>query len=240
MTFELGRIWVYLSAKPLLWLTVTVLVFILSSRINRWAKGSPVVHPVILSMAILIGLLLITGTSYDQYFQGAQFVHFLLGPATVALAVPLYDNLEHVRKVLVPLGVACLTGAATASASAVGIAWLMGGSLQTILSMAPKSVTSPIAMGISDQIGGLPSLTAGMVLLTGTIGCIAAPPVFRLLRIRDDRTRGFALGLSAHGFGTAQALTISATAGAFAGLGLGLAGLVTAFLLPLAVRLAGG
>lgn len=239
MSDELSRIWVYLAAQPLLWLTLTLAVFLAASALNRAAKGSPLVHPVLLSMAALITVLLATGTDYDTYFDGAQFIHFLLGPATVAIAIPLYDNLRQIRALLWPLLAACVAGISAAAASAVAIAAALGASSQTQLSLAPKSVTSPIAMGIAEQLGGLPSLTAGMVLITGIFGAVVAAPLFRLLRIRDERVQGFALGVAAHGFGTAQALTISTLAGAFAGLGLGLAGLLTAFLLPLAARLLG-
>lgn len=239
MTADLGQIWVYLAAQPLLWLTVTVVVFLGATWINRRARGNPLLHPVLLTMAVLISLLLISDTPYSTYFEGAQFIHFLLGPATVALAIPLYDNLRQIRSLLLPLLVVCLAGAATAAATAVGIAWLLGGGDATLLSLAPKSVTSPIAMGVAEQIGGLPSLTAGIVLITGILGAVAAGPLFQLLRLRDERVRGFALGVAAHGFGTAQALTISTLAGAFAGLGLALTGIVTAFLLPLMMRLLG-
>ncbi|MCG5514532.1 MULTISPECIES: LrgB family protein [unclassified Ectothiorhodospira] len=233
---EITDIWAFLAASPLLWLTMTLVVFQGSLWINRRLGGSPVLHPVLISMGILITILLLTGTDYDTYFDGAQFIHFLLGPATVALAVPLYENRQQIRALLWPLLVSGLAGAATAALSAVAIAYFMGAERVTLLSLAPKSVTSPIAMGVSEKLGGLPSLTAALVLLTGAIGCILAPWMIRLLRIRDDRVKGFAMGLSAHGFGTAQAFGISATAGAFAGLGLTLAGIMTAFLLPASVN----
>lgn len=237
---ELGQIWVYLAAEPLLWLTVTLAVFIASTWLNRRLGGHPLAHPVLLAMLALIALLLLTGTRYETYFEGAQFIHFLLGPATVALAIPLYDNLHQIRRMLLPLSLACLVGVAVAVSSAVGLAWLAGARGQTLLSIAPKSVTTPIAMGIAEQIGGIPSLAAGIVLVTGAVGAVAAGPLFRLARIHDERAQGFALGIAAHGFGTAHALTIGLRAGAFAGLGLGMAGLLTAFLLPWVVRLLAG
>jgi predicted murein hydrolase (TIGR00659 family) len=234
---ELGQIWVYLAAEPLLWLTVTLAIFIAALWLNRRLNGHPMAHPVLLAMLALIALLLATGTRYDVYFEGAQFIHFLLGPATVALALPLYENLRQIRRLWLLLLLSCLVGVSAAAGSAVGLAWLAGADSQTLLSVAPKSVTTPIAMGIAEQIGGLPSLAAGIVLLTGAVGAVAAGPLFRLAGIRDARAQGFALGIAAHGFGTAQALGISRRAGAFAGLGLGMAGLLTAFLLPLAVQL---
>jgi predicted murein hydrolase (TIGR00659 family) len=237
---ELGRIWVYLAAEPLVWLTATLVVFVAATRLNDHLRGHPLAHPVLLAMVVLIALLLLTGTSYEVYFEGAQFIHFLLGPATVALAIPLYDNLRQIRRLLLPLLLACFLGVGVAVASAVGLAWLAGGRGQTLLSIAPKSVTTPIAMGIAEQIGGLPSLAAGIVLLTGAVGVVAARPLFRLAGIHDERAQGFALGIAAHGFGTAHALTIGLRAGAFAGLGLGMAGRLTAFLLPLVVGIISG
>jgi len=237
---ELGEIWVYLAAAPLLWLTLTLVVYLAGRWLNRKLNGNALAHPVLVAMFVLIGLLLLTGTPYDTYFEGAQFIHFLLGPATVALAIPLYDNLRQIRQLLLPLLFACLIGVTVAVSSAVGLAWLFGATGQSLLSIAPKSVTTPIAMGIAEQVGGLPSLAAGIVLVTGAVGVVAAGPLFRLARIHDHRAQGFALGIAAHGFGTAHALSIGLRAGAFAGLGLGMAGLLTAFLLPLVLRLIAG
>ncbi|MBV1787063.1 LrgB family protein [Marinobacterium sp. D7] len=231
--------WVYFSARPLFWIVLTLAVFMFSRWLNRRLGGLALFHPVLLSMAILISLLVITGTDYDTYFDGAQFIHFLLGPATVALAVPLCDYFDRVRKMWLPILIATLCGVVTAVVSGVGIAWLLGGETRTILTLAPKSVTSPIAIGIVEKIGGYPSMAAGLVLITGMIGCVVAPWVFRLLKIEDEVSRGFSLGLSAHGFGTAYALGLSGMAGAFAGLAMGVAGLVTAFLLPVLVSLVG-
>lgn len=234
------QLWVYLSGNPLLSLLMTLVAFAAAVRIKRALGGSSLFHPVTLSVAMLIGLLLLVDMDYATYFEGAQFIHFLLGPATVALAIPLYDHREKVRQLLWPLLLACVVGIVTAVGSTLGLAALMGAQPETLLSLAPRSVTSPIAMGIAEQIGGIPSLAAGLVLLTGSIGCIVAPWIFRVLRIQDTAVQGFTLGLAAHGFGTAHAFArIGAVAGAFSGLAMGLTGLVTAFLLPLLIRLAG-
>ncbi|MBB3182709.1 putative murein hydrolase (TIGR00659 family) [Halomonas fontilapidosi] len=236
----LDQLWVYLSGNPLLSLLVTLLVFVLAVRINRAVGGTPLLHPVTLSIAMLIALLLVVDMDYPTYFEGAQFIHFLLGPATVALAIPLYDHRERVRRLLWPLLLACGAGIVTAVASTLGVAMLLGARTETLLSLAPRSVTSPIAMGIAEQIGGIPSLAAGLVLLTGSVGCALGPWIFRLLRIKDPVVQGFTLGLAAHGFGTAHAFArLGAVAGAFSGLAMGLTGLLTAFLLPLITRLFG-
>ncbi|WP_280545979.1 MULTISPECIES: LrgB family protein [unclassified Halomonas] len=236
----LDQLWVYLSGNPLLSLLTTLLVFVLAVRINRAVGGTPLLHPVTLAIAMLIALLLLVDMDYRTYFEGAQFIHFLLGPATVALAIPLYDHRERVRRLLWPLLLACGAGIVTAVASTLGLAMLLGARTETLLSLAPRSVTSPIAMGIAEQIGGIPSLAAGLVLLTGSIGCALGPWIFRLLRIKDPVVQGFTLGLAAHGFGTAHAFArLGAVAGAFSGLAMGLTGLLTAFLLPLIIRLFG-
>lgn len=234
---ELGFLWVYLSASPILSIIVTVMGFLVACRINRLARGSAFVHPVLVAIALIVVFLTLADMSYEQYFEGAQFIHFLLGPATVALAIPLFDHLDRVKQMFWPLIVACVSGIITAAISTIAIVMAMGGSRETMLSLTPKSVTSPIAMGISEKIGGYPSLTAGLVLLTGAIGCVIGPSLFRLLKTTDHSVQGFTMGLAAHGIGAAQSFTISSVAGAFAGLAMGLTGMLSAFILPLLVQL---
>lgn len=234
------QLWVYLSGAPLLYLLLTLVAFWLATVINKRLGGTPFLHPVLVAIALIICFLLATNTDYAVYFDGAQFIHFLLGPATVALAVPLYDHLARVRTMLIPLGVACVGGIVISACTTLGIAALMGASHQVVATLAPKSVTSPIAMGIADQLGGIPSLAAGLVLITGAVGSATGPVIFRLLKIRDHTVQGFTMGLSAHGFGTAHCFSsVSALAGAFAGLSMGLTGLLTALLLPLLFQLFG-
>ncbi len=237
MTQEFHRIWVYLAQTPLLGLTVTLVAYQCGVWIYRRLGLNPLANPVLWAVLALVGLLWLTGTDYRTYFEGAQFVHFLLGPATVALAVPLYENFRQVRRTAVPLVVALIAGSATASASAIGIGWILGATRETLLSLAPKSVTTPIAMGIAEKTGGLPSLTAVLVILTGILGAVLATWTLNLLRIRDWRVRGFAIGVAAHGIGTARAFQVNEVAGAFASLAMGLNGLATAVLLPLLITL---
>ncbi|MDH3320316.1 MAG: LrgB family protein [Betaproteobacteria bacterium] len=240
MSGKFSEIWVYLAASPLLGLTVTLLAYQGAFWIYRKANMNPLANPVAISVAALVALLWFTDTPYPVYFEGAQFVHFLLGPAVVALAVPLYANLEMLKKNLLPLGGALLAGSLIAPISAVGIGWALGASRETLLSLAPKSVTAPIAMGIAEKLGGLPSLTAVLVVSTGILGAVLARGTLNLLRIDDHAVRGFAVGVAAHGIGTARAFQVSETMGAFAGLAMGLSGLLTAFLFPLLLRLWGG
>ena len=237
MNETLTAIWVYLAASPLLWLGLTLLVFLIGNAVYEKSGRQPLLNPVAWSIVMLVGVLSLTGTSYQSYFDGAQFIHFLLGPATVALAVPLYAHADRVRRQFLPLLAGLLAGSLTAILSAMTLTWLLGGSHKTLLSMAPKSVTTPVAMGIAEKIGGLPSLTAVLVIMTGVIGAVSAPALLHLLRIRDDGVKGFAIGVASHGIGTARALQISELAGAFSGLAMGLNALLTALLVPLVVEL---
>ena len=228
--------WVYLSATPLIGLTLTLAASQLAFWIYRRSGERAWANPVLLAIVIITVFLMATDTPYPRYFEGAQFVHFLLGPATIALAVPLYAHWPRLKRMAFPLIVALLAGSLTAALSAVGIAKLLGATPGTVFSLAPKSVTTPIAMGVAEQIGGIPSLTAVLVILTGIIGAIGFPTLFRLLRIRDHAAQGFAVGLAAHGLGTARAFLISEEMGAFSALAMGLNGLLTAVLLPLLLR----
>ena len=234
---ELRETWVYLSASPLLHLTLTLAAFVLASLLYRKARMNPLLNPVLLSVVAIVALLSLSGTDYYSYFDGAQFVHFLLGPATVALAVPLYRQFDRVRKSALAILVSLVCGAITSAASAVLIARLLGAQPQSIVSLAPKSVTAPVAMGIAEQLGGIPSLTAVMVILTGIVGAMLGPLLLNLLGISDWSARGFAIGTASHGIGTARALQVNELAGAFSGLAMGLNALATAILLPLAWKL---
>ncbi|MDZ7749473.1 MAG: LrgB family protein [Halofilum sp. (in: g-proteobacteria)] len=239
MTADLFELWVYLAERPLLWLTVTVAVYWGAHRLYQLSGELAVLNPVLVAVAVLVGVLLASDTAYATYFDGAQFVHFLLGPATVALAVPLYGQAHRLRRMALPLALALVAGSVTAVVSAVGIGWLLGLGPEVLRSLMPKSVTTPVAMGISEKLGGLPALTAVLVILTGITGAVLAIPLLRLLGFgrEDAHAKGFALGVAAHGIGTARAFQHSEEAGAFAGLGMGLNALLTALVAPLVVWL---
>lgn len=236
MPERISQTWVYLSATPLFWLTMTLVAYQMAHWVYRRCGAHPMANPVLIAVILLLGLLNLTNTPYDTYFSGAQFVHFLLGPATVALAIPLYGQFQRLVGLAGPLLIALVGGSLTAMLSAVFVGNWLGGSLPTLLSLAPKSVTTPIAMGIAERIGGHPSLAAVMVIATGILGAITAQTLFRWLNIKDEAVGGFALGVAAHGIGTARAFQVSNTMGAFAALGMGLNGLLTAVALPSLVQ----
>lgn len=236
---RLEEIWVYLAASPLLHLGLTLVAYVGADWLYRKGGRHPLLNPVLVAVVALVTVLWATATPYSIYFEGAQFVHFLLGPATVALAVPLYFNFSKLRALWLPLSAGLAAGATTAALSAVGIAWLFGGSAQTLLALAAKSVTAPVAMGITEKLGGPPSLTGILVVSTGIFGAIIGPGLLNLLRVRDPAARGFAIGTTSHGIGTARAFQESEEAGAFSGLAMGLSALFSALVLPPLLRLLG-
>ena len=228
---DLQTLFASLSTSSSFWLALTLGFYAIGQLIFKAAKFNLLLSPIITAVVCLIAVLLLTGVPYETYFSGASFVHFLLGPATVALAVPLYEQRRRLARLWLPLACGLIAGCA-AIVSVVLIGAACGLSAETLLSMVPKSVTTPIAMGISEHLGGMPDLTAALVVMTGISGSIIARPFFRLIRFRSDTICGIALGLSAHGMGTGAAFQISNRAGAFAGLAMGICGVISAFMAP--------
>lgn len=236
---DLASIWIYLSASPLLGLSMTLLTYSLAYRLYIYANSSPLLNPVLTTVTLLIIFLLATDISYKAYFEGGQFIHFLLGPATVALAIPLYQQLSKLKKAWLPILITIISGVMIGAFSSISIAWFLGASTETQLSLAPKSVTTPVAMGISELIGGIPSLTAILVVITGIIGAIIGTKLFELMRIKDDSVKGIAMGITAHGIGTARAFQVSSEMGAFSGLAMALSAFASAVILPWLLNLVG-
>lgn len=226
------RLWVYLQTTPLFWLTATLAAFMIAESLAYAARRRPLVNPVAIAIALLGTLLKLTGTDYQTYFNGAQFVHFLLGPATVALAVPLYRNIDAVRRNLLPMAAAMLVGAVVSVVSALAVAKALGAPHPVLVSLAPKSVTAGVAMAVSETLGGAPPLTAVLVIATGILGAIMVTPLMNALKITDWAARGFAVGVASHGIGTARAFAVHPVAGVFAGIGMGLNAVVTPALIP--------
>jgi predicted murein hydrolase (TIGR00659 family) len=237
MTGNPFALWVYLSQTPLLWLTVTLLVYAAADAVSLATHRNPLANPVLHSVWVIGAILLLTGTPYPKYFDGAQFVHFLLGPATVALAVPLYENRKTVLSAVLPMLVALVAGSVTAIVSIVLLAEAVGLPRTVVLSLAPKSVTAGVAMGVSESMGANPSITAIAVVLTGIMGAIIVTPLMNRIHIADFRARGFAVGLASHGIGTARAFQVDTVAGVFAGVAMSLNALLTSLVVPVLVTL---
>jgi predicted murein hydrolase (TIGR00659 family) len=222
-----------LSGQPVLETGATVFAFVAATRMSRLCGNHPLLNPTLLAIILIALGLEATGIPYETYLRGTDVVQFMLGPAVVLLAVPLFRHRATIRASwrLIALGLS--VGLPVGIVSAVGIAWALGASSQTLLSLAPKSVTTGIAVGLSQEIGGLQGVTVVLVILTGITGAVLGPIVSRVASIEDPRAVGLAMGIASHGIGTARALEISEVAGAFAGLGMGLNGVLTAMLLPL-------
>ncbi|MFN3645107.1 MAG: LrgB family protein [Gemmobacter sp.] len=234
---DFAEIWGYLGREPLLWLTLTLSAYVIGDAASRASGRHPLVNPVLSAVALLAAILWATRTPYLVYFEGAQFVHFMLGPATVALAVPLHAQWGRLRRAAVPMLGAVVAGVCVSVVSVVWIGHALGVDRAVLLSMVPKSATAPVALGVSEAIGGSPTLTAVLVILTGVMGAIVATPLLNALRLRDWRARGLAVGVAAHGIGVARAVQVHETAGAFAAVGMGLSAILTAVLAPVLARL---
>ena len=235
------QLWVYLSATPLFGLTATLVVYVLAHAVYLRAGQAPWANPVLWSVVSLACTLLATGVPYPTYFAGAQFIHFLLGPAVVALAWPLWLRRQELRQRWGRLLIASLAGGGVAAGSAVLLGWAVGLPPEVLRSLVAKSVTAPVAMGIAEQVGGIPALAAVFAVLTGLVGALCGKYLFAAMRIPMDgqgwAARGFALGTAAHGLGAARAMQVNADAGAYAGLALGLQVVLASLLIPLAFRL---
>ncbi|MGD9587147.1 MAG: LrgB family protein [Brachymonas sp.] len=223
----------YLSSTPLFGLTATLGAYVLASAVYARLDANPWANPVLWSVVVLILLLLVTHTPYPRYFAGAQFIHFLLGPAVVALAWPLWLRREVLLRHIRTLLTAAVLGGIAGCGSAVLMGWAMGLPPDLLRSLSPKAITAPVAMGIAQSIHGVPELTAVFVLITGLIGAIGGSYVLNAIGARGWAVRGFALGAQSHGFGTARAIYVHPEAGAFAGLALGMQALIGSILIPL-------
>ena len=230
------QLWVYLSTTPLFGLTATLVAYVVAHGVYMRLGQAPWANPVLWTVVALAIVLTLSQTPYPTYFSGAQFIHFLLGPAVVALAWPLWQRRNEVRRRAGPILIAALVGGAAASASAVAIGWALGLPADLLRSLAPKSVTAPVAMGIAEQLGGIPALAAVFAVLTGLVGAVSGKYLFDALGPVPPQVRGFALGTASHGIGAARAMQENADAGAYAGLALGVQVVLSALLMPLVAR----
>jgi len=228
----LASIFVYLEEQPLLWLFVTLSLYLLAEQVHRIGRGFALLNPVLVSAVLIAAVLWLSGTSYADYFAGAQFIHVMLGPAIIALAVPVARHKSSLWRARYAVLCALCCGAVVAALSAVLLAKALGLPDQLVASLAPKSVTAPIAMGIAEQLGGITSVAAVLAVVTGITGAVIVTPLFTALGFADWRARGFAVGVTCHGIGTAHAFQVHTIAGTFATIGMALNGLFSSVILP--------
>ncbi|NPU92046.1 MAG: LrgB family protein [Gammaproteobacteria bacterium] len=227
----------WITAFPLFGLLLTLLTFYCGQRLYIASGRNAWLQPVVASMVLVILVLVLADIPYERYYRSAEMLHLLLGPATVALAVPLFLHARRIRALLLPILLTLITGSVLTVGIAVGVLWLMGGSESSLLTITTKSITTPIAMVVSEKLGGIAPLAAVIVMVTGALGAVVGIPIMEKLGFRDKAVQGVTLGLTAHAIGTTRALEEDEECGAFAAFAMGTTGVLTALLLPIIVSL---
>lgn len=232
---NLEALYAYVTTTPLVWIIVTISAYKIGILVYEKTGKNALLQPIVVAYMIMLPILLVAKIPYQQYFESVSIIHFILGPATVALALPLYKNLKLIRSYFMPIVATLVLGSAFTILSALGILWLFDASSATMLSMTTKSVTAPITIITAQDIGAVPSLAMGFVVITGLLGALFGNVIFKLLRIKHDAAKGFALGLISHAIGIARSVEISDKAAAFAALAMGLVGVFIAVVLPIII-----
>lgn len=228
--------WHWLTTSPLPWVLVTVVAYEAGRRL-RERTGHPLAQPVLIALVVDAIAVKASGTSYDDFSSATSLISFFLGPATVALAIPLHRQTHRLRGLVLPMLAGIVAGAVVSVTSGILLVRLLGGGETLARTMGPKSTTTPVAIALSQRFDGIPALSAVFAILIGTLGAVIGPAVLDLLRIRERRARGLALGAVSHGVGTSRALHDDPVEGAFAGLSMGLSALATCLVMPLLVPL---
>lgn len=229
----ISEIWVYLSGDPLFALVITLASYQLGYLLYVRARRNPLVNPVAISVLLTCLTIRLLEMPYEKYFEGAQFVHFLLGTATVALAVPIYHGFKRMQGKIFHIWAALTVGSTVSIISAVAIAKWMGATDNIVGSMYAKSVTAPIAMGIAERLNVSPTLTAVFTVITGMLGAILAPYILNAVKVQQWWIRGTAIGVGAHGLGITRAFSVNEEAGIYASMAMGLNGVISAIGLPI-------
>ena len=227
-----------IMSNPIILLAITFGIYYVARQIQKWT-GWVVLNPILITIAALIALLQLTGISYETYEQGGQYIDFWLKPAIVALGVPLYQHLGQIRRQLLPILMSQFVGCLVGLVSVTLIASALGASHEVIVSLAPKSVTTPIAMEVCKTSGGIPSLTAAIVVIVGLFGAVFGFKILEVWHVRNPFSQGISMGTAAHAVGTSRAMEKGETYGAYSSLGLILNGVLTALLTPFVLKLLG-
>jgi predicted murein hydrolase (TIGR00659 family) len=237
MTLHLQDAWTAVSTSPVFGIALTLAAYQLARWLWLRTGNHPGANPVLIAIVVIGVVLWATGIDYETYMRGGSVIALLLGPATVALAWPLHLEMGLVRRAVLPILFGITVGTGVAVVVAMITTRLLGGSAELAISMAPKSATTPVAIALSETVGGIPSLTAVLTILTGILGAVIGPRVLTWMRVRDRTVRGLAVGVSSHGIGTAQMIQESRTEGAFSGLAMALSALATSIWVPILVPL---
>jgi predicted murein hydrolase (TIGR00659 family) len=226
----------YISTTNLIWLIITIGVFQIGIILYERSSKALLLQPIFLTYIVVLLLLLVSDTRYEHYYKSVELIDFLLGPATVALAIPLYHNLKLIKKLFLPVVMTLIIGSSVSIILGCGLLFIFGASSEVILSMTTKSITAAIAIITSEQIGAVPSLAVSFVIITGITGAVFGTLVFKIFKIKYDESKGFALGIVSHGIGTSRAIEISEKAGAFSALAMGLGGIFVSIILPIVIH----
>ncbi len=223
-------------SDTLIWITATLAAYAFGLWLQR-RTGKRWLHPVLVAIALLVAALEVTDVEVERYARGGDLVGFFLGPSVVALGVGLHLQLRAILRRGKALALAIAAGSVVGVAGGALAAWLLGAPREIVAAVAPKSVTTPIAIAIAEQNGGVPAIAAVLVIAVGVFGAVAGPPFLRAIGVRDPEAQGLALGAAAHGLGTARAMEDGERQGASAALAIGLQGVATAAVTPLVLWL---
>lgn len=211
---------------------ITIIIYYLSVQIKNKTKIS-LLNPLLLTTIIIVAILLICNIKYDTYNNGAKYISYFLTPTTVCLAIPLYKKVKILKKNIIAIISGILSGVVANAVVIVILVKIFGMSNEIGASLLPKSITAPIAIGVADELGGLSSITVFAVILSGIIGAVIAPTIFKILKIKDEVSQGLACGTAAHGSGTTTALELGEVQGAISGLAISITGLITTVIAPI-------
>lgn len=223
---------------PIFGILLSVVCYEIGIFVQRKTKN-PILNPLLIAIILVIAVLLVLDIPKETYDLGGSYILFLLGPATVVMAVPLYKQINLLKKDWLPILVGILAGSATSVLSVIGLTRLFGVNLEIAVSMLPKSVTTAIGMEVSKEIGGVVSLTVAVIVITGILGAVTGPFILKVLGIKDEVAQGVAMGTASHAVGTSKAMELGETQGAMSGLSIGIAGLATVLIIPLVIGLLG-
>ena len=228
----MSQTWTWLTHSPLFFVLLTLVGYRIGRELHERTGGHALAQPVLVAIVVPGTAIALLDVDYDDYRSGTELIAFWLGPATVALAVPLHRQSQRLRGFVVPMLTAVAVGAAVSVASVVLLVRALGGDELLARPMASKATTTPVSIAVTESLGGLAPLAAVLTILAGILGAVAGPAALTLLRVRDRRARGLALGAVSHGIGTSRALVEDPTEGAFSGLSMGLTALATSVVAP--------